>query len=96
MHETPLSLLERLRLRPDPASWRRLVDLYTPFIRDWLRPLPLPPADRVRFDFGELGGVKVQQGPLIVFVELACRRGGQEVSESNTLAVLVTPREDDQ
>ena len=37
MPETPVSLLERLRLRPDPASWRRLVDLYTPLIRDWLR-----------------------------------------------------------
>lgn len=37
MPETPISLLERLRLRPDEASWRRLVDLYTPHIHAWLR-----------------------------------------------------------
>jgi RNA polymerase sigma factor (sigma-70 family) len=36
MTETSVSLLERLRLQPDPASWRRLVDLYTPLIRSWL------------------------------------------------------------
>jgi RNA polymerase sigma-70 factor (ECF subfamily) len=35
--DTPVSLLERLRLRPDAQSWQRLVDLYTPLIRDWLR-----------------------------------------------------------
>ena len=45
MHDTPVSLLERLRLRPDPASWRRLVDLYTPLIRDWLRRHGLQPQD---------------------------------------------------
>lgn len=37
MPDTPISLLERLRLRPDEESWQRLVDLYTPLIRDWLR-----------------------------------------------------------
>jgi RNA polymerase sigma factor (sigma-70 family) len=37
MADTPVSLLERLRLRPDPSSWQRLVDLYTPLIRNWLR-----------------------------------------------------------
>ena len=37
MPETPISLLERLRLRPDEASWERLVDLYTPLIAAWLR-----------------------------------------------------------
>ena len=31
--DTPISLLERLRLRPNEESWRRLVDLYTPLIR---------------------------------------------------------------
>jgi RNA polymerase sigma-70 factor (ECF subfamily) len=36
MPDTPVSLLERLRLRPDGAAWRRLVDLYTPLIRNWL------------------------------------------------------------
>jgi RNA polymerase sigma-70 factor (ECF subfamily) len=37
MPDTPISLLERLRLRPDADSWRRLVDLYTPLIVGWLR-----------------------------------------------------------
>ena len=36
MTETSVSLLERLRLRPDAQSWQRLVDLYTPLIRSWL------------------------------------------------------------
>ena len=44
MKETPHSLLERLCLQPDAASWKRLVDLYTPLLRAWLR-LQLPPAD---------------------------------------------------
>jgi RNA polymerase sigma-70 factor (ECF subfamily) len=34
---TPLSLIERLRDPGDATSWRRLVDLYTPLIRRWLR-----------------------------------------------------------
>jgi RNA polymerase sigma-70 factor (ECF subfamily) len=42
---TPLSLLERLRLRPDPASWQRLVELYTPFVREWLARQAIQPAD---------------------------------------------------
>jgi RNA polymerase sigma-70 factor (ECF subfamily) len=37
MPDTPLSLLERLRLRPDSAAWQRLIDLYTPLIHGWLR-----------------------------------------------------------
>ena len=37
MPETPISLLERLRLAPDPASWQRFVALYTPLIAGWLR-----------------------------------------------------------
>jgi RNA polymerase sigma-70 factor (ECF subfamily) len=45
LSDTPVSLLERLRLRPDAASWRRLVDLYTPLIRDWLRRQGVQPAD---------------------------------------------------
>jgi len=44
--DTPISLLERLRLRPDEASWRRLVDLYTPLIRDWLRRYDVLDLDR--------------------------------------------------
>ena len=43
--ETPISLLERLRLRPDPASWRRLHDLYAPLVRGWLGRHGLQPTD---------------------------------------------------
>jgi RNA polymerase sigma factor (sigma-70 family) len=42
---TPISLLERLRLRPDPDSWQRLVDLYSPLLATWLRSQGLQPAD---------------------------------------------------
>jgi RNA polymerase sigma-70 factor (ECF subfamily) len=42
---TPLSLLERLRLGPDPNSWQRLVDLYTPLVAARLRAQALQPAD---------------------------------------------------
>jgi RNA polymerase sigma factor (sigma-70 family) len=35
--DTSLSLLERLRLAADPAAWERLIDLYTPLVRDTLR-----------------------------------------------------------
>jgi RNA polymerase sigma-70 factor, ECF subfamily len=45
MSETSVSLLERLRSRPDEASWQRLVDLYTPLIQGWLRRHLLPDAD---------------------------------------------------
>src|SRR5438876_6751569 len=45
MSETSLSLLNRLRLRPDAESWRRLVDLYSPLIQGWLRRYAVPPAD---------------------------------------------------
>jgi RNA polymerase sigma-70 factor (ECF subfamily) len=45
MHETSVSLLDRLRDRPDEASWRRLVDLYTPLIRGWLRRQGLQDSD---------------------------------------------------
>jgi len=45
MSETSLSLLNRLRLQPDAESWQRLVDLYTPLIRGWLRQHSVPAAD---------------------------------------------------
>jgi RNA polymerase sigma-70 factor (ECF subfamily) len=45
MPETPISLLERLRLGADEASWQRLVQLYTPWIEDWLRRQGLAAAD---------------------------------------------------
>jgi RNA polymerase sigma-70 factor, ECF subfamily len=34
---TPVSLLDRLRRQPAAADWRRLVEVYEPFIRHWLR-----------------------------------------------------------
>jgi RNA polymerase sigma-70 factor (ECF subfamily) len=37
MSQTSVSLLERLRDEPDGAAWRRLVELCTPLIRNWLR-----------------------------------------------------------
>jgi RNA polymerase sigma-70 factor (ECF subfamily) len=45
MHSTPLSLIERLRDVPDEASWRRLFELYTPFVRHWLERQGLPLSD---------------------------------------------------
>jgi len=45
MNETPLSLLERLRQKPDEPSWQRLTDLYVPLVRRWLKEQGLPPAD---------------------------------------------------
>jgi RNA polymerase sigma-70 factor (ECF subfamily) len=45
MNPTPISLLERLRLRPDSASWQRLVDLYAPLLRAWLERYAVPHAD---------------------------------------------------
>ncbi|MEL7500716.1 MAG: sigma-70 family RNA polymerase sigma factor [Planctomycetota bacterium] len=37
MNETSLSLLNRLRSSPESESWNRLVQLYAPLIRTWLR-----------------------------------------------------------
>ncbi len=40
MQTTAISLLERLRLQPDNASWQRLDMLYRPLILNWLRREP--------------------------------------------------------
>jgi RNA polymerase sigma-70 factor (ECF subfamily) len=45
MSETSTSLLDRLRVAPDAASWQRLVELYTPLIRGWLRRHGMLPQD---------------------------------------------------
>jgi RNA polymerase sigma-70 factor (ECF subfamily) len=42
---TPISLLERLRVAADPASWERLVALYTPLIRGTLGRYALQSSD---------------------------------------------------
>lgn len=44
MAETPISLLERLRLN-DAGAWQRLVDLYTPLLQHWARRSRLQDAD---------------------------------------------------
>jgi RNA polymerase sigma-70 factor (ECF subfamily) len=45
MTDTPRSLLERLRARPDDDSWRRLLDLYTPLLERWLNQSGVDGAD---------------------------------------------------
>jgi RNA polymerase sigma-70 factor (ECF subfamily) len=46
MPETPVSLLERLaRPQPEQSDWDRLVKLYRPWLRAWLRGRPLQAAD---------------------------------------------------
>jgi len=45
MHETSLSLLERVRQSPENEGWNRLADLYTPLIRAWLRRYDVQDSD---------------------------------------------------
>ncbi len=45
MDETSRSLLERLRDSADQVSWKRLVDLYSPWLHGWLRRYQVPQAD---------------------------------------------------
>jgi len=45
MNGTSLSLLDRLRRSPESASWNRLVELYEPLIRAWLRKYDVQAAD---------------------------------------------------
>ncbi len=45
MDETSLSLLARIQQSDDPDSWSRLVDLYTPQMRRWLRDYEVQDAD---------------------------------------------------
>jgi hypothetical protein len=45
MEETSLSLLARLRRSPESETWNRLVDLYAPLIRVWLRKYDLQDSD---------------------------------------------------
>ena len=45
MPDTPASLLERLRTQPDPASWDRLLAIYEPLLRSWLRRYAVQSAD---------------------------------------------------
>ena len=45
MNDTSLSLLARLRQSPDCDSWNRLVELYAPLLRGWLRSYEVSGAD---------------------------------------------------
>ncbi len=45
MLETSISLLDRLQQGAQTAAWKRLVDLYTPLIRGWLRRHAVPDHD---------------------------------------------------
>ena len=37
MSETSFTLLERLQHAPGETAWQRMIDLYMPLIRNWLR-----------------------------------------------------------
>ncbi|MCA8986682.1 MAG: sigma-70 family RNA polymerase sigma factor [Planctomycetaceae bacterium] len=45
MNETSLSLIDRLRDSPDSESWDRLVRLYSPLIRNWMRKFEIQDSD---------------------------------------------------
>ncbi|MBI1249079.1 sigma-70 family RNA polymerase sigma factor [bacterium] len=45
MNDTSLSLLNRLRQSPESQSWTRLVELYAPLIRAWLRKYDVQESD---------------------------------------------------
>ena len=45
MNQTSLSLLNRLRQSPEPESWDRLVELYAPLIKAWLRKYDVQESD---------------------------------------------------
>src|SRR6516164_247108 len=45
MSGTSVSLLERLRERPDGEAWQRLVAIYTPLLKQWLGRYGLQASD---------------------------------------------------
>jgi RNA polymerase sigma-70 factor (ECF subfamily) len=45
MDDTSLSLLDRLQNHDDPETWDRLVSLYAPLLRGWLRKYDVQPSD---------------------------------------------------
>lgn len=62
MSDTPRSLLDRLAGTPDESDWRRLVELYQPFIATWLVRAGVPNADAA--DLGqEVLAVVVKEVP---------------------------------
>ena len=45
MNETSLSLLARLRQSPESETWDRLIEIYAPLIRTWLRKYDVQGSD---------------------------------------------------
>ena len=45
MHDTSLSLIDRLRDSPENDGWNRLEDLYAPLVRVWLRRYDVQDSD---------------------------------------------------
>ena len=45
MNETSLSLIDRLCHSPESESWNRLLELYSPLIRSWLRKYDVQDSD---------------------------------------------------
>src|SRR5437763_9049503 len=45
MSETSISLLDSLQQGPHVSSWQRMIDLYSPLIRNWLRRYALQDQD---------------------------------------------------
>lgn len=45
MNSTSVSLLDRLQESDDSQNWNRLVDLYAPLLRVWLRKYDVQPSD---------------------------------------------------
>jgi RNA polymerase sigma-70 factor (ECF subfamily) len=45
MDDTSLSLFDRIRLGENPEDWQRLVDLYTPLLKNWVRRSGLQDSD---------------------------------------------------
>jgi RNA polymerase sigma-70 factor (ECF subfamily) len=45
MNETSLSFLNRLRCSAEPEGWDRLVELYVPLLRAWLRKYDVQDTD---------------------------------------------------
>jgi RNA polymerase sigma-70 factor (ECF subfamily) len=62
MEQTSASLLGRLRQQADAGAWQRLIDLYEPLIRGWLRRHDLQQSDSDDL-VQEVLGVLVQELP---------------------------------
>jgi RNA polymerase sigma-70 factor (ECF subfamily) len=62
MSATSISLLDRLRLQSDSASWKRFVDLYAPLLEGWIRRQGVRAQDADDF-VQEVLGVVVRELP---------------------------------